>query len=47
MCVKAIPATVYVALGRHLSEIKLCARPRAVIACRYFSSSQGDPTFPD
>ena len=29
MCTKAMPATVYVAVSRHLSEVKLCASARA------------------
>lgn len=29
MCAKAMPVTVYVAVRRHLSEAKLCARARA------------------
>lgn len=32
MCAKAMPATVYVAVRRHLSEVKLCARARAAVS---------------
>ena len=31
MSAKAMPATVYVAVRRHLSEVKLCARARAAV----------------
>lgn len=37
MCAKAMPATVYVAVARHLSEVKLCAR-----ACRGPSKVPGE-----